>query len=217
MGLIYFLKRHRCYLEGSEFEVITDNQVLKYFFTKQTLSRREARWLEELSNFGIFPINLKAGKIHVVGDLLSRAPNALLPLNISNIEVCKIDTDFIVNNYNSDQYFGRVLEALKGIWPTDDRRKYALKKVIDYFKTKENPLYYENKLCLPRRSVSEVLQLAHDLKPSGHHGTAKTLARLDQYHWKNKSKDVKAYVSGCTVCQQMKDHSGKKLTDPQPL
>lgn len=43
LGLVYFLKRFRCYVEGSEFEVVIDNQVLNYYFTKQTLSRREAR------------------------------------------------------------------------------------------------------------------------------------------------------------------------------
>ena len=88
---------------------------------------------------------------------------------------------------------------------------------MDSSKLKEKLLYYENKLSVPQRSVSELLPLAHDLKPSSHHGTAKTLARLDQYHWKNKRKDVKAYVSRCTVCQQMKDHSGKKFTDSQLL
>ena len=54
LGLLYFLERFRCYLEGSEFEIFTDNQVLKHFFTKAKLSRREARWLETLGNFVYF-------------------------------------------------------------------------------------------------------------------------------------------------------------------
>lgn len=37
LGLVYFLKRFRCYLEGSEFEVVIDNQVLKHFFLNQCL------------------------------------------------------------------------------------------------------------------------------------------------------------------------------------
>lgn len=49
LGLVYFLERFCCFLEGSEFEVVTDNQVLKYFFSKSDLSRRETRWLEFLS------------------------------------------------------------------------------------------------------------------------------------------------------------------------
>ncbi len=50
LGLTNFLMRFRCYLEGPDFEIFTDNQVLKRFFTKSKLSRREARWLETLGN-----------------------------------------------------------------------------------------------------------------------------------------------------------------------
>lgn len=35
LGLVYFLKRFRCYLEGSTFEVLTDNQVLQHFLSKK--------------------------------------------------------------------------------------------------------------------------------------------------------------------------------------
>lgn len=41
LGIISFLKRFRCYLEGAPFDIFPDNQVLKYFFTKPKLSRRE--------------------------------------------------------------------------------------------------------------------------------------------------------------------------------
>lgn len=34
LGLEYFFQRFRCYLERSESEILTDNQVLKYFFSK---------------------------------------------------------------------------------------------------------------------------------------------------------------------------------------
>lgn len=74
--LITFLKRFRCYLEGSEFEIITDNQVLSNLFTKENLSRREASWISLLRNFGIFPITLKKGYLHVLGDAPSRIPHA---------------------------------------------------------------------------------------------------------------------------------------------
>jgi hypothetical protein len=77
LALISFLQRFRCYLEGTEFEIFTDNQVLQHFFTKPSLSRREARWSEILGNFGVFPITLKPGKIHVLGDSLSRAPHVI--------------------------------------------------------------------------------------------------------------------------------------------
>lgn len=45
IGLVYNLKRFRCYLEGSSFEFFKDNQVLEAFMGKKNLSRKEARWL----------------------------------------------------------------------------------------------------------------------------------------------------------------------------
>ena len=77
LGLVYFLKRFRCYLEGTSFEVFTDNQLLGNFFTKPNMSEKEARWLDLLSQFGISKITLKAGRVHVLGDALSRAPHIL--------------------------------------------------------------------------------------------------------------------------------------------
>jgi hypothetical protein len=34
LTLISYLQRFKCYLEGTDFEIFTDNQVLKHFFTK---------------------------------------------------------------------------------------------------------------------------------------------------------------------------------------
>lgn len=45
--------------------------MLKHIFTKSKLCRKEALLFETLGNFGIFPINLKPGKFHVLGDILS--------------------------------------------------------------------------------------------------------------------------------------------------
>lgn len=73
LGLVYFLKRFRCYLEGASFEMFTDNQVLRNFFTKPNMSRKEASWLDLLSQLGISKITLKAGRVHVLGDALSSA------------------------------------------------------------------------------------------------------------------------------------------------
>ena len=77
LGLISFLNRFRCYLEGTEFEVFTDNQVLNSIFTKPKLSKKESRWLGTIGDFGISAITLKPGKIHVLGDVLSRAPHVI--------------------------------------------------------------------------------------------------------------------------------------------
>ncbi len=123
LGIIYFLQRFRCYLERSSFEIFADNLVLKNFHTKPKLSRREARWVETLGNFGIFPISLKPGKIHVLGDTLSRAPHA----SVNVLEVLKMDLDEFFSCYEDDKYYGAVLLRIKG----EDVRDEIVRRKID--------------------------------------------------------------------------------------
>ncbi len=104
LGLIYFSQRFRCYLEGSTFEIFTDNQVLRSSFTKPKMSTREARWLKTLGVFGIFPITLKPGKIHVLGDTLSRAPHA----SVNDLEILKVDLEDVIGGYEDDKFYGDV-------------------------------------------------------------------------------------------------------------
>ena len=220
LGLISFLERFRCYLEGSEFEIFTDNQVLKSFFTKPKLSRKEARWLETLGNFGIFPITLKPGKIHVLGDTLSRAPHVIKSESgtlLNSLEVPFIEFEDVITRYDDDQFFGPIVRAMDGKFPNDEVQKRKLEKVLPMFSRNGQKLLYNGKVCVPRRSVSSVLQLAHDSKISGHFKFLKTLSRLEKFHWRHKTRDVRKYVDGCMKCQQYRDSNQKKLTDPMSL
>jgi hypothetical protein len=49
LGVIHALKTWRCYLEGSDFTVVTDPNT--FFDNQVNLSRRQARWSEFLSRF----------------------------------------------------------------------------------------------------------------------------------------------------------------------
>ncbi len=82
--------------------------MLKHFFSKSKLSRKEARWLETLGNFGIFPITLKPGKIHVLGDTLSRAPY----IAFNALEIPFIELDSVIESYENDQFFGQIVQAM---------------------------------------------------------------------------------------------------------
>ena len=118
LALVYFLKRFRCYLEGSTFTVETDNQLLRHFFTKKDISRREARWLDFLSSFGINEVVHKAGKIHVLGYALSRIPLPPSTPETNNIEVLAVEPPSdLEGNYSKDATFGPIVAALRGLWP----------------------------------------------------------------------------------------------------
>jgi hypothetical protein len=51
LGVIHALKTWLCYLEGSDFTVVTDHCPDTFFDTQVNLSRRQARWSEFLSRF----------------------------------------------------------------------------------------------------------------------------------------------------------------------
>ena len=220
LALVYFLKRFRCYLEDTTFEVFTDNQVFHNFFTKPNMNRREARWLDLLPQFGILKMNLKPGRIHVLGDVLSRAPHVMqkdtLDVNNMNVSVVSLNLD-CSKQYEEDQLFWPIVKALLGELPENDVHRDRMQSILPLFRKEKGLLFYRNKVCVPRRSVRDILHLAHDAKVSGHFAYAKTLSRLDGYHWKIKYRDLKAYCQGCMACQQQKDATGKNFTLPTPL
>lgn len=219
LGLVYCLKRFRCYLEGTTFEIFTDNQILNSFLTKPKLSGKEARWLELFGQFGISKMSLRPGRVHVLGDVLSRAPHVMSGiLQVGNMELSKAKIDLGFEKfYFEDQLWGPIFKALTGekIKKTVDRHRASL--LLPSFIIKEGLLYYRDRICVPRKCVRELLQLVHDCKVAGHFGFAKTLARLSGYHWRHKSRDVKRYCDGCVVCQQNKDGNQKRFNSPQPL
>ncbi len=105
-------------MEGHEFKIFTDNQVLKYLFSKADLSRREAGYLETLGNFGIFPITLKSGKVHVLSNAFSRIPQidskAEDHSEVSDCEDVQLGPQNIIESYDDDQFFGPIWRALQG-------------------------------------------------------------------------------------------------------
>ena len=65
LGVILFLERFRCLLEGWDIEIFTGKKVLKHFLWKKNLRRRQEKLLDTFDNFGIFLTTLGPGKIHV--------------------------------------------------------------------------------------------------------------------------------------------------------
>src|SRR5207302_9732052 len=76
LAIVHALKVWRHYLEGQEFNVITDHQSLQYLQTQDKLNRRQARWVELLQAYH-FNILYKPGKTNVVADALSRRPDLM--------------------------------------------------------------------------------------------------------------------------------------------
>ena len=72
LAVVHHLEKWRCYLEGSEFTVVTDHQPNTWFSTQKVLSPRLARWYERIRSFE-FSWEYRPGRLNVA-DPLSRHP-----------------------------------------------------------------------------------------------------------------------------------------------
>ena len=81
LAIINMLGDWRTYLQGRQPFVIrirTDHNSLQYFMTQQSMSARQSRWLDRLSDFD-FKIEYIRGPVNVVADALSRRSDYAAP------------------------------------------------------------------------------------------------------------------------------------------
>lgn len=73
LAIIRALRKWRADLVGSPFTIFTDHKTLENFDTQPDLSRRQARWMEFMSQFDARIVYIKGGE-NTVADALSRLP-----------------------------------------------------------------------------------------------------------------------------------------------
>ena len=96
-----------------------------------------------------------------------------------------------MSGYEDDIFYGAELTRIKGEYVPYEILRRKIDKLLPFFHYEDGKLMYQEKLCVPRKAISTVMQLAHDARTAGHSGYFKTLSRLRNYHWKHKSKDFK--------------------------
>ena len=229
LGVIHALQTWRCYLEGSEFTVVTDHCPNTFFNTQANLSRRQARWAEFLQRFK-FTWEYRPGRTNVA-DPLSRNPcqSVLLTALLGteklvlmggaadpNIDVTprktmspgsvdserlQLSEDFR-KGYASDPWF-RSDSNLKGL----------------HFDEEEGLWYLDHRVVVPAGEVRErILQESHDAPYSGHVGRTKSLQLVTRnYWWPHLRQDVTNYVLHCPLCQRNKGRTMKQAGLLQPL
>jgi transposase InsO family protein len=71
-AIVYALQKFRCYVEGTEFKLVSDHEPLTFLDKQPRLSRKQARWYEFLRPFS-YTWEHRPGRVNVA-DPLSRAP-----------------------------------------------------------------------------------------------------------------------------------------------
>lgn len=205
LAVVHSFRKWRHYLEGRKHvvTVVTDHASLKYFDSQPKLSRRQARWSGELSDFN-YKIVYQPGKYNVVADALSRRPDHA---EVNSLSTSSADFDFLERLKKAcgkDKYF-RTVKTHGSVELT--RTDGLLFKLVGDSKVLYIP---------PDELQTEVLTYNHEL--AGHFGRDKTYELLQRnYWWPNMIDTVSQYVGECSSCQAIKSTSASPSGLLQPL
>ncbi|AET39948.1 uncharacterized protein Ecym_5175 [Eremothecium cymbalariae DBVPG len=227
LGIMEALRHFKYLLHGRKFKIKTDHLGLLTTQNKGEPHRRVARWLDELEEYD-FTLSYLKGPDNVVADVLSRDVR-----RIYMVEEATIRPSLWTEEYKADPFSIAVLKTLKKKFKprmegndVNIVAKYMEKmKKSEIFRNKmsfkDDVIYYENRIIVPRSKVQEVLNIYHDhFLTGGHFGIEATYNKIAlYYYWPKMSRDVKEYVRTCTDCQIRKHHrpnsQGKIMPLPQ--
>jgi transposase len=197
LAILWSIRKFRPYLEGYNFEVVTDHFALKWLNTLQNPSGRLARWSLELQEYS-FTVTHRKGNLHKVPDALSIIPE-LTALQMETVDFSKITDPWY-------QHRLRQVQESLGDWPdwnVDNGRLYHLR--LNLLGSVVEGTIERWKLVVPLDFRHIVFEENHDVPTAGHLGITKTFLRIARsYHWPGLFRDVVKYVRSCKVCQVQK-------------
>ena len=215
LAIIRALAKWRTDLLGHKFEVWTDHRTLEHLNTQRDLSRRQARWLEFLSQYDV-SIHYIPGNKNNAADALSRLPDTGLPA-IASLVGATLQTRIHSRFHLEDT----LLEEIRNGYKTDPFTAKLNGATLGMHNIKnENGFWFiDNRLFVPNvKHIRELLfRLAHD--KLGHFGTPKSLHALrDSFYWPRMRRDLeRAYITSCADCQRNKSRTTKPLGPLHPL
>jgi hypothetical protein len=214
LAIVRGLHKFRTDLLGHKFEVWTDHRTLEHFGTQRDLSRRQARWMEFMSQYDA-TIHYLPGEQNCAADALSRIPdtgvsaiNATLSAGNETLHT-RFDLEDtllkqIKSGYSADPFTDRLTGASPG---------------MSNIQTRNGFWFVNDRLFVPNvKNVRKALfRLAHD--NLGHFGGPKTLSALqDSFYWPKMRHDIEhAYVPSCAQCQRNKSRTTKPVGPLHPL
>lgn len=219
LAVVHCLKVWRCYLEGSDFTVVTDHNPLTWFATQPTLSPRQARWEEFLSRFD-FTWEYRPGRINVA-DPLSRRPDMMLAM----ITRSKSKKPAVSNTKAQATAVAAEAPVDVAIQPGTLLHVIALASVDvsaapTGFKLSHGVYVNDSgQIYVPEGARDRCITEHHDAPAAGgHRGVAGTVHLIQNtYWWPRMWKSVETYVRGCDTCQRSKARNVKPAGKLQSL
>jgi len=208
--------------------VLTDHKNLVTFMTKKELNERQARWMQELSQYN-FKIEYRPGKVggkadaHTTreGDLptagdkrLTRNVGILLPKDqywdIPETEEIKLDiletTEFQDKDEGKIQKASQNDNQIQDIKRNLDEGKKEMKRIsLGVCQWKDDFLWYQGKIWIPKDEGIRTTLIPKDHNPpqAGHGGMTKTTEFISRrYYWPKIREDIKRFIRNCDICQR---------------
>lgn len=190
LAIVRALKKWRIHLLECKFKILTNHRTLVHLMKQKDLSRRQARWMEFLSQYD-FDIEYVKGEDNTSADTMSRYPEveSRNMMKVARImSRCPEEEKVKVAAVWTIAPDPEILEEIRVGYEVD---KYCQKlkgnlESIKGAKEEDGLLYEGNRLVIPRSGpMREFLyRLAHN--DLGHFGTDKTYAVLrESYYWPN--------------------------------
>lgn len=211
LAVVHCVKTWRCYIEGRDVHVYTDHKPNVTFTSNPHLSRRQARWAEELMSYNIL-WHYTPGPRNVVADALSRHP--VKEGNILLATTAKKVPRKAKALAQTNPFLDRVREGYKlDSWFADPANTDNLTQVNGIY-TLADAIVVPNYDNLREQCIQE----CHDTPYSGHPGRDKTLQLvMHMFWWPTVISDVTQYVKTCDSCQRNKSRNKKPAGLLQPL
>lgn len=219
LAIIRCFEHWRPELECTELpiQIFTDHQALKTFMESKELTRRQARYLDILSEFN-FQIIFRPGRNNSKADALTRMPDSA-PSDPSD-ERAKHQHQIILTpdrvnvrvNAIEESLFSRVHEANRED-PDCEEYRQAIQKGentlhgtdLGRCRIVDGALFKNGLLWVPASMHTEVLQEIHEQPASNHPGVTRTIDLLRRhYYWPGHAKTIKRFIRNCHPCQRSK-------------
>ena len=199
-------------------QIFTDHQALKTFMENKQLTRRQARYLDILSDFN-FKIIFRAGKANTKADALTRMPGSHPEDDDERIRqqhqtiLTPDRVQILANSMDEDgSTFDRIVQANERDELCQEFRKALATNVTvhDGIKLRNcrnvnGVLYMKNRLWVPESQQVKLLQEVHDQPASGHPGKNRTIELIKRfYYWPRLEGTVGRYIRNCDPCQRSK-------------
>ncbi|KAJ9514191.1 hypothetical protein QJQ45_002279 [Haematococcus lacustris] len=239
LGIIRAVREWRCYLDGAvDVTILTDHNPLIYLQTQPNLSRRQVRWMEELSRYK-YEIKYIPGATNVA-DPISRNPalanevaltGSSSPQNADSEDAMTVimtlssRAEGLIYAITTRRTAGRLREsaelgqAIKQAYAADTR--FADEAFTSQLYQHEGLWLTEwGRVVVPDDAAlrKKVIYTMHDTRSAGHLGMTKTLEQVTRWFtWPGVSENVKSYVRSCHSCQVNKSSAKKPAGLLQPL